>query len=94
MTSKESREKAKLAHEALMKFYPLTLEDLPGELWKLIPDCDKYQISNYGRVKSFKGKVPRILKPALSCYGYLYVNLSKGKKILLRSSARCSSLYP
>ena len=39
------------------------LEDLPGEEWKAIND--DYQISNFGRVKSFKYKTPRILKPSL-----------------------------
>ena len=57
-------ENAKLAYNALMKFYPLTLEDLPGEEWR--PISDDYHISNFGRVKSFKYKMPRILKPQVN----------------------------
>ena len=65
------------AYDALMKFYPLTLDDLDGELWKPIPDYEDYQNSNFGRVKSFWfGKV-KILKPALHGNGYLFVSLSK-----------------
>lgn len=40
-------------------------EDLPDEKWIKIKDYeDLYEISNYGRVKSFHSKQPRILKPA------------------------------
>lgn len=47
-------------YEALMKCYPLTLDDLPDEVWK---EFNGYQVSTYGRVKSFKRKTPRILQP-------------------------------
>lgn len=43
----------KPAYEALMKCYPLTLDDLPGEEWK---DFSEYHVSNFGRIKSFKSK--------------------------------------
>ena len=56
-------EEAKPAYNALMKYYPFTLEDLDGEIWKDIAGFEGYQVSNFGRVKSFKGKKPRILKP-------------------------------
>ena len=67
-------EKAKPAYNALMKFYPLTTDDLDGEIWKPISDYDGYEVSNFGRVKSFKYNSPRILKPELRGV-YLSVNL-------------------
>lgn len=38
------KEKVKLAYAALMKFYPLTLEDLDGEIWLPAPYCANYLI--------------------------------------------------
>lgn len=72
------------AYAAFIVVYPFTLENLKGEKWKKIPYNEKYyQISNYGRVKSFqKGKIT-IMKPLLHICGYLYVELfkkGKGKK--------------
>lgn len=61
-------EDAKLAYEALMKYYPFAVEDLDGEEW--LPVADKYHVSNYGRIKSLHGN-PKILKPALIKDGYL-----------------------
>ena len=56
----------------LMKHYPFTTETLAGEEWRDIEGTDgKYQISNYGRVKSFIHKRPRILKPDLDRCHYL-----------------------
>ena len=74
------REKAKPAYDALMKFYPLTVEDLPDEIWRPVPNYEQfYHVSNYGRVKSFcNGKI-KILKPSLN-RGYLYVALFKDSK--------------
>ncbi len=74
------------AYNALMKFYPLTLDDLPDEIWRPIKRYeDFYHVSNYGRVKSFKRKTPRILNPAIVS-GYLKVELqidSKPKQIYI-----------
>ncbi|MBQ3434293.1 MAG: HNH endonuclease [Selenomonadaceae bacterium] len=67
------------AYEALMKFYPLTVEDLPDELWLPVPDFDKYQVSNFGRVKSFNRSNQRILKPAI-VKGYPHVQLKKDRQ--------------
>ena len=72
-------EKAKPAYEALMKFYPLTVEDLDGEIWRLIEGYDAYHVSNFGRVKSFYNCKIKILKPALNS-GYLAVALYKDGK--------------
>ena len=69
----------KPAYAALMKFYPLTTDDLDGEIWRPVPDYEDYQISNFGRVKSFWfGKV-KILKPVL-LLDYLAVTLYKDGK--------------
>lgn len=73
------REESKLAYAALMKFYPLTLDDLPDEVWLPVPEYEGYQVSNFGRVKSFKSKMPRIIKPDIG-RGYLRVSLSKDDK--------------
>lgn len=72
---------AKKAYAALMKFYPLTLDDLDGEEWRWIrgyEDC--YQISNFGRTKSFMLAMPRILVPSFHQKGYLLISLNKGGK--------------
>ncbi|MBR0061795.1 MAG: hypothetical protein IJP68_10000 [Selenomonadaceae bacterium] len=73
MTKQEKRrerdrrrhENAKPAYEALMSCYPFTLEDLDGEQWRPIEGFAGYEVSTFGRVKSFKYKTPRILKPHL-----------------------------
>lgn len=73
-----TKAEARAAYEALMKFYPLTLEDLGGELWKWIPSYEgRYQVSTFGRVKSFKRKRTLILKPLWGSMGYLRVDLCK-----------------
>ena len=67
------------AYDALIKCYPLTLDDLDGEVWKpVVGYGELYYESNYGRTKSFcNGKV-KILKPALNANGYLSVQLYFG----------------
>jgi len=57
----------------------LDVQDLDGEIWKDIEEFKKYQISNFGRVKSFKLKDVKILKQCKKCE-YLFVNLWKNKK--------------
>lgn len=74
-----TKAEARAAYQALMKFYPLTLEDLPGELWEDIAGYGGYQVSTFGRVKSFKYKTPRIMVPQLRGK-YLFVGLTKGIK--------------
>lgn len=74
-------EEFKKAYDALMLYYPFTLENLPGEIWKDIPDYENiYQESNYGRTKSFYHGQEKILKPLLSGGGYLYLFLYKDGK--------------
>ena len=77
-------EAAKPAYEALMSCYPFTLDDLDGEIWKDIDGYNgDYQISTFGRVKSFWGKSPRILKPQLRGE-YLGVDLCLDGKLKQR----------
>lgn len=55
------------------------------EIWKTIKDYPDYQISNFGRVKSFKkcrGSNERILKPRKGKYGYLNISLRKNNKLM------------
>lgn len=49
------------------------------EIWKEIVDFPDYQISNYGRVKSFKKNKEKILKPYPTRNGYLIIRLSNEK---------------
>ena len=61
----------------------LSLDNLPGEIFKDIPDYEgDYQISIFGRVKSLKRKgCPLILKPFLHGKGFYQIGLSKKSKI-------------
>jgi hypothetical protein len=47
------------------------------EIWKDIPGFLEYQVSNLGRVKSFKGKKEKILRPFYTGSGYLQVGLTQ-----------------
>lgn len=85
MTKAERKADARAAYEALMKFYPLTLDNLDGEEWKDIANYDgKYQISNFGRVKSFCRDTCKILKPLLNPFGYLTASLCGKRKFIHR----------
>ena len=70
-------EEAKIAYAAFIPYYPLSLDDLPGEEWKPIKGFDDYAVSTFGRVKSFKRKNPIIRKPVLRGV-YLFVGLGTG----------------
>ena len=64
-------------------FYSRLLDDLPNEIWRDIPGYDGlYQVSNFGRVKSFQLGNERILKLYKIANGYVRVNLCK-KRICL-----------
>jgi hypothetical protein len=52
---------------------------LENEIWKTIEDFPEYQVSNIGRVKSFKCHKEMILKQSKNS-GYLFVNLCKNGK--------------
>ena len=75
--NRRRQEEMRPAYHALMSCYPFTLEDLPGEQWRPIAGYAGYQASNYSRIKSFRGKEPRILKPQFQ-NGYLSVHIKAG----------------
>ena len=77
---RKCRAEAKHTYAALMKFYPLGLEDLPDEIWRDVEGSGgMYQISNYARAKSFHKGTVKILKPKLSGL-YLAVTLLRNGK--------------
>lgn len=52
------------------------------EIWKPILNYEGlYEVSNWGRIKSFKFGKERILKPGTNKYGYLIVILCKNGKV-------------
>lgn len=60
-----------------MKFYPLTLDNLDGEIWRDIAGYEgDYQVSTFGRIKSFKNGKEKILKPTISG-DYIRIELCK-----------------
>ena len=66
------------AYIIFMSVYPFSRNTLEGETWKWVKDYDGiYKISNYSRIKSYQKRTEKIIKPALSESGYLYVCLSK-----------------
>ena len=55
------------------------IPDLPNEVWRAVEGYGgKYQVSNMGRVKSFKWSEARLLTPFANNYGYERVCLCKG----------------
>ena len=55
-------------------------EDLPHEEWRDVENYeDVYQVSNYGRIKSFHSKNLLILKTSTTVNGYLTAGLFKNK---------------
>ena len=82
---KRYRERWLPAYLTFITLYPFGLEDLEGEIWAWIEGYEgRYQISNFGRVKSFPkrnfhGTI--ILKPEINRQGYLRVGLHKNGKV-------------
>lgn len=51
------------------------------EQWKPVAEFNGlYEVSNHGRVRSLRGKEPRIMKPALINSGYLKIGFHFGNK--------------
>ena len=73
---KAKREKIKAKYKEFMKCYPLNPQSLIDEIWARIEGYEEhYQISNYGRVKSFKNGKEQILRPLWTPRGYLKFSL-------------------
>lgn len=75
----------------------LSLEDLPNEEWRFIPNCDNlYMVSNLGRIKALKtfrcyGNFKRtckerIMKQSSNWQGYLHCTIRDAKGIKIRIS--------
>ncbi len=62
-----------------MKIYKnLNLLNLDGEIWKTIKEYPEYQVSNLGRIKSFKqDKINGKIRKQNKSTGYFQVDLSK-----------------
>lgn len=59
----------------------LDIEDLPSEIWRNVGGFEEfYQISTYGRIKSFHKGTVRIMKLQVTRDGYLRVELHGGGK--------------
>ena len=70
------------AHKDLLTLEPFRVKTLEGEIWRDVTGYEGvYQVSNLGRVKSFLGKSPRILKAVPHSNGYLSICLCVNKKI-------------
>lgn len=64
---------------------PLSVENLPGEEWRDVPDSDgAYKVSSRGRVMRVKAgrgtRAGRVLKASLDAYGYPMVVVRKNGK--------------
>ena len=81
MTAEEKaakRAEIKLKYQEFMKCYPLDTKSLADEIWADITGYEgEYQISTYGRIKSFKNGRGRemILVPLYNDNGYLQISL-------------------
>ena len=50
---------------------------MSSEIWKPVPEFEDYEVSNQGRVRSYKYKEPRILKPSPQRSGHLQLWLRR-----------------
>lgn len=67
------------------------VENLPREIWRNVVGYEGlYQVSNYGRVKSFYGIGERLLTPSANKSGYQYTVLTDKSKI--RKSCKVHTL--
>jgi hypothetical protein len=66
----------------MLPYQNLSLEDMPGEVWKDIEETyGRYLVSNRGRVKSLCHKA-RIIKQTITNHGYLQARLYVNKAYL------------
>ncbi|MBQ4495039.1 MAG: HNH endonuclease [Selenomonadaceae bacterium] len=95
MTDKqrERYQKARRDFAEFIKLYPFEIEDLSGEQWKPIPNyAGLYQVSTFGRVKSYKTDKPRILRPVINKNNYLTVHLWQNNKVKMVTVHRLVAL--
>jgi hypothetical protein len=52
------------------------LEQRIDEIWRPVAWADGYEVSDYGRVRSWKWSRPHILSPTTNRFGYHYVRLA------------------
>ena len=81
MTAEEKaarRAEIKAKYREFMKCYPLDTQSLADEIWADIEGYEgEYQISTYGRIKSFKNGREIIMRPLPTRNGYLNILLCK-----------------
>ena len=69
---------AKLLRNAPDVWY--SFDDLPHEEWRDVAGYEElYQVSNYGRVKSFQHNYPRIIRADEQSKGYLQIRLHRNR---------------
>ena len=57
-----------------------SFDDLPHEEWRDVADYEAlYQVSNYGRIKSFQHNYPRIIRVDEQSKGYLQIRLHRNR---------------
>lgn len=59
----------------------LSINTLPGEIWKNFPNNSLYQVSSYGRIKSLTGDTPLILKQTLNHNNDLVIRIEHKSKV-------------
>lgn len=58
-----------------------------GEVWRSVIDFDWYDVSDYGRIRSWSGRktLGRIMVPRTDRYGYLRINLRQNGRTFTKS---------
>lgn len=56
-----------------------------AERWLPIPGFDGYEVSDLGRVMSYKSKTPRLLKLHLNTNGYIHAGIYRDAKMCFRT---------
>lgn len=61
------------------KFDSILQEEIPNEEWKILPVCDKYEISSHGRIRNGKKKILRLSTDG-SGYKTICLHMKEGLK--------------
>lgn len=59
---------------------------MSAEMWRRVEGAPDYEVSDQGRVRSYKGKSPRILRPCVNPLGYHNQTLSVGGRPLFTTA--------